>query len=208
MAASFGDMVTSIVNESRRSMSSDISNCILDAIAFYETERFFFNEFTQTFSLSSSQATYTSADASFIPQIMDVDTFRITVDSNYRPVLRKQQAEAFRHYDTTTFSQPTAWAYWSQSIIVDPAPDGGYAAEVAGVMRLTSLSASTDSNAWVERGNGYELIKRRAMALLYSTFLRDDANAQRNSQLEAQALDRLRARTTQLHQTGTIEPCL
>jgi hypothetical protein len=46
------------------------------------------------------------------------------------------------------------------------------------------------------------------MSLLYSTYLRDDANAQRNEKLEMQALERLRARTTQLQATSEIEPCL
>ena len=121
MADTLGDLVSEIVDETRRSMSSQISNCILDAIAHYETERFWFNEFSGSFSLSSSQATYTSADASFIPNVMEIDTLRITVDSNYVPVLRKGSAAQFREYSNpNTFAQPTAYAYWGQSIIVVP----------------------------------------------------------------------------------------
>lgn len=209
MADDLGSMVNEIVNESRRSESAAISGFILDAITHYETERFFFNEFTGSFSLSSSQATYTSADASFIPQIMEIDTLRITVSNNYVPVLRKESAARFREYSNPlTTSQPTAYAYWGQSIIVDPAPDGGYAAEVAGVLQLPSLSASTDANAWTQRGNGKELIKQRAKSLLYSELLRDDGNATRAQAREREALQRLRDRTTSLQASGEITGCL
>ena len=209
MADTYGDLVNEIVNESRRSMSTEISNLVLDSIAHYETERFFFNEFSQSFSLSSSQATYTSADASFIPRIMEVDTFRITVDSNYVPVLRKETLEVFHNYDNPSiFAQPTAWAYWGQSILVDPAPDSGYAAEVSGVLQLASLSASTDANAWTQRGNGKELIKQRAKSLLYSEYLRDDANAARAAARERDAYDVLKKRTARLQGTSEIAPWL
>jgi hypothetical protein len=209
MPDDFGTMVADIVNETRRSMSAEISNCILDAIDHYQTERFFFNEFSGSFSLSSSQSAYTSADASFIPHIMEIDTLRITVDSNYVPVLRKGSAAQFREYSNpNTFSQPTAYAYWGQSIIVDPAPDGGYAAEVHGVLQLASLSASTDANAWTQRGNGRELIKQRAKSILYSEYLRDDQNATRAAAREREALQRLRDRTNSVQASGEVTPCL
>lgn len=209
MADTLGDLIDEIVSETRRSMSTEISNLIRDAIAHYEPERFFFNEFSQSFSLSASQATYTSADASFIPRIMEIDTFRITVDANYVPVLRKESIEVFHNYSNPSiFAQPTAWAYWGQSIIVDPAPDGGYAAEVSGVLQLASLSVTTDANAWTQRGNGKELIKQRAKSLLYSEYLRDDANAARAATRERDAYDALKKRTSRLQATGTLTPCL
>lgn len=209
MADDFGSLVAEIVDETRRSMSTQIANCILDAITHYETERLFFNQFSGTFSLSSSQSAYTSADASFIPNIMEIDTLRITVDSNYVPVLRKGSAAQFREYSNpNTFSQPTAYAYWGQSIIVDPAPDGGYAAEVHGVLQLPRLSLSTDSNAWTQRGNGKELVKQRAKSIIYSEYLRDDQNATRAAAREREALQRLRDRTNSVQASGEITPCL
>lgn len=209
MADTFGELVTEIVDESRRSMSSQIATCILDAIAHYEPERFWFNESTNTFSLSSSQAVYTSADASFIPRIMQIDNFKIRVGSNDIPVLRKHHWTEFDQYNSPdVFSQPTAWGYWGQSIRVDPAADGGYLATVTGVLQLPSLSLSTDTNAWTQRGNGKELIKRRAMALLYATYLRDDANALRCTALEQQTFERLMQRSERLHATNEITPCL
>ena len=209
MADTYGELISEIVDETRRSMSTQIANCVLDAIAHYQTERFWFNEFSQTFSLSSSQAAYTSVDASFIPNIMEIDTLRITVSSNYIPVLRKQSAALFREYSNpNTFSQPTAYAYWGQTIYVNPAPGAGYAAEVSGVLQLPSLSLSTDVNAWTQRGNGKELIKQRAKSVLYSEYLRDDTNATRAAAREQQALQRLRDRTNSLQASSEVVPCL
>jgi hypothetical protein len=209
VADTYGAMVDSIVNESRRSMSSDIANCILDAIATYETERFWFNETRDTtFSLSASQAVYTSADHTMIPRFMQIDRFEVTRSANDKFKLPPKSYTWIQEWNESNSSaEPFAYAYWGQSFHLTQ-PNGGYEVRVSGVVQLASLSTSTDTNAWVQRGNGYELIKRRAMSLLYSTYLRDDANAQRNEKLEMQALERLRARTTQLQATSEIEPCL
>jgi hypothetical protein len=210
MSSTFGEMVSSILNETRRiSMSDDVSNCILDAISNYETERFWFNETRDTtFSLSTSQAVYTSADHSMIPRLMQIDRFEVTRSANDKFKLRPKTYEYVQEWNESNSSaEPFAYSYWGQALHLTQ-PNNGYEVRISGIVQLASLSASTDSNAWVERGNGYELIKRRAMALLYATYLRDDANAQRNEKLEIQALDRLRARTTQLQASGEIEPCL
>jgi hypothetical protein len=209
MADDFGSMVTEIVDETRRSMSTTIEGLILDAIAHYETERLWFNLTNDTtFSLSSSQATYTSADSSMIPRFMDIDRFEVTIDTNYTPMIDKKSYNWIRDYnDTNANSEPRYWTYWGQAFHVN-LPDGGYTARVSGIVRLTSLSASTDSNAWVQRGNGKELIKQRAKSLLYSEYLRDDLNATRAQARETQALQKLNLRTSKLLATGEIEPSL
>jgi hypothetical protein len=209
MADDFGTMVNEIVDESRRSMSTTIEGLIQDAIVHYEMDRFWFNLTNDTtFSLSASQATYTSADSSMIPMLMEVDRFEVTIDTNYTPMLDKKSYNWIRDYnDTNVNSEPRYWTYWGQAFHVN-LPDGGYTARVSGLVRLASLSASTDSNAWVQRGNGKELIKQRAKSLLYSEYLRDDINATRAAARENQALQKLNLRTSKLLATGEIEPCL
>jgi hypothetical protein len=209
MADTFGDLVSEVVNETRRSMSDVISNLVLDAISFYEPERFFFNEFTSTFSTSSSQDTYTSADASFIPHIMEFDTLRLTVSANDTPTLSKwtwAQMEDLNYGNST--GQPFAYAYWGQQIRFYPVPDDGYEIRFSGVVTDTSLSLSTDVNNWTQRGKGKELIKHRTKSLLYSEYLRDDANAGRAAGREAQELEKLKKRGNRSQGTGEIEPWL
>jgi len=208
MADTFGDMITEIVDETRRSMSSQIATCILDAITNYETERFWFNETrATTFSLSSSQDVYTSIDNSMIPRLMQIDRLDVVISGS------RQKMEPWPYIDIETYNetgstgQPVAYAYYGQSIYMT-LPDGGYEARVSGIVQLASLSATTDSNAWTQRGNGKELIKQSAKARLYSQYLRDDANAQRAAAYESIALMRLRERTTSLQATGEIQPCL
>ncbi len=209
MADTYGDLVNEVVNETRRSMSSTIEGLILDAIAFYESERFFFNEFTQSFSISSSQDSYTSADASFIPRIMEFDTMRLTVSTNDQPTLEKWtwgQMETLNY--PQSFGEPMAYAYWGQQIRFYPVPDGGYEVRFSGVVTDASLSLSTDVNNWTQRGKGKELIKHRTKSLLYSEYLRDDANAGRAAGREMQELDRLKKRGNRSHATSEIEPSL
>jgi hypothetical protein len=210
MTDTFGDLVNSIANASRRfSMSSEIINCIYSAIEEYEPRRFWFNETTDTtFSLSSSQAVYTSADNSMIPRFMEIDRFEVTISSNDKQGLTKRAYTWIAEYnETNSNSQPYYFAYYGQSLHVN-LPDGGYQATVSGLVQLASLSASTDSNAWTQRGNGKELIKQNALARLYSEYLRDDANATRAQAREMRALTRLESRTTSLQASGEIAPCL
>lgn len=209
MPEDFGSLVTEVVNETRRSMSDVISNLILDSIAYYECERFFFNEFTETFSVSSSQDTYTSTDASFIPRIMEFDTMRLTVSSNDKPTLNKwtwAQMEDLNYGNST--GQPFAYAYWGQQIRFYPVPDDGYEVRFSGVVTDTSLSLSTDINNWTQRGKGKDLIKHRTKSLLYSEFLRDDVNAGRAIAREQQEFEKLKKRGNRSHGTGEIEPWL
>lgn len=210
MPDTYGDIVTEIVDESRRSMSSTIERLVLDAITHYETERFYFNLLRdQTFSLSTSQEYYTSADNSMIPRILELDKLTMTVSSNDKRTLEKWSWNYIEDINAeATTGQPFAYAYWGQQIRFYPTPNTGYEVRLAGLLQLPSLSASTDTNAWTQRGNGKELIKQRAKSLLYSEYLRDDTNAARAAAREAQALDRLHARTTQLHATGDVTPCL
>ena len=210
MTDTFGDLVNSIANASRRfSMSAEIVNCIYSAIEEYEPRRFFFNETRDTtFSLSASQAVYTSADHSMIPRFMEIDRFEITRTVNDRFGLQKKAYTWVEEWnETNSSSEPSAYAYYGQTFHVTR-PDGGYAVRVSGIVQLASLSASTDQNAWTERGNGKELIKQNALARLYSEYLRDDQNATRAQAREMRALSRLEQRTTGLQATGTIEPCL
>jgi hypothetical protein len=209
MPDTFGDMVNEIVDETRRSMSTTIEGLIQDAIANYEVERFWFNLTSDTvFSLSSSQATYTSADNSMIPRFMDIDRMEVTISTNYTPDMMKKSYNWIRDYNNTNFnSRPYYFTYWGEAIHTN-LPDGGYTARLSGLVRLPSLSASTDSNAWTQRGTGKELIKQRAKSLLYSEYLRDDANAGRAAGREAQALQKLTLRTAKLLATSTIEPSL
>ncbi|MEK1929847.1 MAG: hypothetical protein AAAC47_08660 [Pararhizobium sp.] len=209
MTDTFGDMVNEIVDETRRSMSTTIESLIQDAIANYETERFWFNLTNDTtFSLSASQATYTSADNSMIPRFMDIDRLEVTISTNYTPYMEKKSYNWIRDYnDTNALSQPCYWTYWGEAIHTN-LPDGGYTVRLSGLTRLASLSVSSDTNAWVQRGSGKELIKQRAKSLLYSEYLRDDANAGRAAGREQQALQKLNLRTAKLLATGTIEPSL
>jgi hypothetical protein len=206
----YGDLVNEVLNETRRaSMSDVVSNLILDSIAYYAPERLWFNLTNDTtFSLSSSQATYTSADSSMIPRFREIDRFEVTVATNDKRALDKKSYNWIADYnETNANSQPYYYTYWGEALHVN-LPDGGYEARLSGVVDLPSLSVSTDSNAWTQRGKGKDLIKHRTKSLLYSEYLRDDLNATRADAREKQELTALKLRTSRLLGTGEITPCL
>ena len=209
MADTLGDLVSEVVNETRRSMSDVITNLVFDSIAYYAPERFWFNLTDDTtFSLSSSQATYTSLDSSMIPRMREIDRFEVTISTNDKQALDKKSYNFIKDYnETNSNGRPYYFAYWGEALHVN-LPDGGYEARLSGLVDLPSMSVSTDANAWTQRGKGKDLIKNRTKSLLYSEYLRDDDNAGRAAGREQQELTALKLRTSRLLGTSEIEPCL
>jgi hypothetical protein len=143
-----------------------------------------------------------------IPRFMQIDRFEVTRSAKDKYKLRPKPYTWIEEYnETNSNSEPVAYSYWGQSLHVT-LPDGGYEARLSGIVQLASLSASTDTNAWVQRGNGKTLIKYDALARLYAEYLRDDENATRAARMATAALMRLESRTTSLQASGEIEPCL
>jgi len=82
----YGTMQDRIAREIGRSdLTTQIRDAIQTAIRYYERKRFYFNEFQASFSASSSQEYYDSADLSQIPNLVEIDSLTVDVNtSTYR----------------------------------------------------------------------------------------------------------------------------
>jgi len=206
---SYLDMITRIGDESLRSdMTNQIKLCIQDAIAHYEVERFWFNQFRdRTFMTIAGQEFYGGVDQSDIPNILEFDAVTLSIGSTRQPLIKTSYVKIEEwNADASSRGQPTRYAYWGQQIRLYPVPDNAYQVRLSGLFKLPALVADGDQSAWT--GDAEELIRHRAKSILYSQYLRDDANAARAAALEAVARERLSATTTRRLATGEIRPSL
>ena len=207
--ASYLDMINRVGDESLRSdMANQIKLCIQDAIGHYEVERFWFNQFRdRTFMTAAGQEFYGEADQSDIPQVLEFDAVTLTVGSTRWPLAKTGyvQLEDW-NADGSARGQPTHFAYWGRQIRLYPVPDGVYQIRLSGLFKLPTLVADGDANAWTE--DAEELIRHRAKAILYSQYLRDDANAARATALEMAAVVADNRPTARRLSSGEIRPSL
>lgn len=203
------DMITRISDESQRAdMVDQIKLCVQDAIAHYEVERFWFNAFRdRTFTTVAGQEFYGAADQGDIPSVLEFDAVTLAVGTARQPLTKTGYVEIeARNADSSARGQPTHYSYWGQVIRLYPVPDGGYQVRLSGLFKLPTLTADGDQNAWTTEAE--ELVRNRAKSILYSQYLRDDANAARAAALEAAAHERLSATTARRLAAGDIRPSL
>ncbi len=207
--ASYLDMITRIEDESLRTdMTNQIKLCIQDAIAHYEGERFWFNQFRdRTFATVAGQEFYGAADQVDIPSILEFDAITLSVGSTRWRLTKVGYVELEQwNADAATRGQPTHYAYWGQQIRLYPVPDGIHSIRLSGLFKLPPLAGDADENAWTK--DAEDLIRYRAKSVLYSQYLRDDANAARAAALEATAHERLSATTARRLASGQVRPSL
>ena len=207
--ATYLDMINRIGDESLRSdMANQIKLCIQDAIGHYEVERLWFNQFRdRTFATVAGHEFYGELDHSDIPHVLEFDVVTLTVASTRWPLVKSGfvQIEDW-NADASAQGQPTHYAYWGRQIRLYPVPDLTYQIRLSGLFKLPTLVADGDTNAWTE--DAEELIRHRAKAVLYSQYLRDDANAARATALEMVAFERLSATTARRLASSHIRPSL
>ena len=110
---------------SRADLTSQISNAINDAIAMYQTKRFYFNETGpngSTFNTVANQETYTATDDPDIPYMYDVDDVFVTVGvNNYR--VKRIDPTLYRINQMPNFKgQPYQYMFLNQTFSFSPIP--------------------------------------------------------------------------------------
>lgn len=207
--ASYLDMVNRIADETLRSdMTNQIKLCIKEAIAHHEVERYWFNQFRdRTFDTVAGREFYDASDLGDIAGILELDAVTISIGSARWPLTRAGYVELEeRNADGGARGQPTHYAYWGQALRLYPVADGVYPVRLSGLFKLTPLVADDDQNAWSNEAE--DLIRHRAKAILYSQYLRDDANSGRAAALEAAARDRLSVTSARRLAGGDIRASL
>lgn len=154
---------------------SPIKNAIQSAIALWEREPFYFNQLVDTdgFSTVANQEFYTSSDYAALgtnPYIKSIH-YKQNSTSRYDLEVRDWGYLEKISVNTTSYGQPTDWAYFAAKLRFYPIPDAIYSVTINGVQRLSALSAAGDANAWTQ--DGYDLIRCQAKLILAEEVLHD-----------------------------------
>jgi hypothetical protein len=171
--ANFGELRDQIANEiDRDDLNSGIENSIQEAITEYETDRFVFNQKTDT-SITMTVGGLTMA----LPtDHFATKSFKYTQSSNYTPKLKPQTADWIHDCDTNPSysSRPEYYSIEEGAYLVYPRADTAYATSIRYFYKDTLPTADAHTNILIT--NAFNMIKFKAKSLLYYDVLLDPEN--------------------------------
>jgi len=203
--ATAGNLCTTIISDLNRgdvSISDTVLIDIQSSIRDYESQRFYFNEQLLTATLSATDTYALSlfdASGSGVSDIVEVDFMEIVINStrNYKlEELTIADLAALSSNAQGIMGYPTHFAVWNQSIKIYPEANSNYTGRLWAHVKLTPISAFSDSNAWTNDAS--ELIRNAALKRLWGRKFRDYDAAQAAERGEQAALLALQRRTEAL----------
>lgn len=173
----YGDMQTRIADELHRAdlgTNNRLTNAIKSAIKHYDRERWWFTEATTSASLTTSagQATYALPS-----DFKRLDSLKITYAGSKRDVDPMSYAEMESRDDGSAALRGVSrwWSIYAEVLRLYPVPDGIYVQTMSYQKHLATLSATTDTNAWMDEVE--PLIRTKAKEILARGVLRNTALA-------------------------------
>lgn len=153
-------------------LQSPIQNAIQSAIAKWERETFYFNDFrlepilASPFQLVAAQEFYGATDYAPIATLACIKSVRVLQGSQNRFTLTERTSNYLN--DIAVNDQwrglPTDYSYDAQQLRIYPIPDVAYPVGLTGTLRLPALVADNDANAWTQ--DGWDLTKSEAKLIL------------------------------------------
>jgi hypothetical protein len=165
-----GALKTRIADDLARSdLTTQIGDAIGDAIAQYQSTRFYFNETRAvTFALIPGQSLYGAADCASIPLFFQIDDVFITVSGRTYPLVRAD-ADLLEELAGSTLASgdPNSWAWIDQALRVYPVPNAARTIRLVGALKRAAPASDGEiGNVWMTEA--FELIRCHAKGLLYS----------------------------------------
>lgn len=175
--------------------TSPIQNAIQSAIALWEREPFYFNEFYglwfttvpgQEFYQTAGNPGYPSGPQTpsvpFISSMAKIQFVHINPtasDPNRYPLEPRtwQFLDAISVNSQVTSTYPADYAYFAEVVRLYPIPAQASPITVSGIQRFTNLSNPNDANVWTQ--DAYDLIRSQAKLILAQEVLFDDELVQR-----------------------------
>lgn len=188
----------------RTDLTAQIANAVSDAIKFYGSERFWFNQSRNiTFNTVDGQQAYGAADQAIIPSLVKIDDVFFSGATKYP--LGRYSATDFEMLTggSTANGRPCAYTYTDDQIFLYPTPNDVYTMRVYAHYRLPTLNDG-ETNAWTD--DAEELIRSHAKQLLYLDPIEDDQGAARMGVKIPELLAALRSETSARMGTGRIRP--
>ena len=169
---------TELLSPSTGETLSPIQLAILDAVSFWQNERFYFNEYrtSNAFSTVVGQEFYTLSDWADIATIQHIDKLSILISGNrYFMTPRTEQWMEDISINPSWSGKPVDYAYYNYQLRFYPIPNGVYPVNVLGTKQFAALSGNSDTNVWTT--DGEPLIRLTAKQYLYRDTILDDVKA-------------------------------
>lgn len=188
----------------RSNLSTQIDKAINRAIEFYESERFWFNETSGTFSTVASQESYGSADN--VPSTLkEILRLEVTISSNNNPALIPRTFDWIRRMNVgAATGTPSDYAWYQSKIYLSPIPDSIKTITVYYGKNYAAFTADSDTNDFTT--DAEDLIEARARWWVQLRILNNKQKADFAKEEEMEALRALRKKTRILVATNCIEP--
>jgi hypothetical protein len=168
-------------NIARSDLTSQIATAITNAIEYWKTTRFHFNETRSvTFTSVADQAIYTSADSTSIPLMFAIDEIYVTPSGGTTKWLRGKTDFNETHdliLVGASTGEPYRWSWFDRSLYFYPIPDvATYTFRLTGAIeRAAPASDSEADNVWMVEA--YDMIRQHALGLLYKDTIKNMARA-------------------------------
>lgn len=167
----------------RSDFTAEVKRHILAAVRFYERRRWRFNQSSTAIACSAGQS-FVALPGNFLTE----DLFRI--ESQGIDLLRRELPDIVQMRAFSATGIPTHYAIYGAKIELAVIPDSAYSANLYYLKTLSELSADTDTNGWTQ-GLAQDVIAYHAAKLMWANVIRNDAEAVKYAQLEADALSML-----------------
>lgn len=205
--STYADMQSRIADELvRPDLSAQIRLAIKSSIAFYESERFYFNEGRATINTRTGQEYY-----GLPSNFQKADALSVEISTNrWEPVELRAWAWMENQSRYTNYNgTPEYYAIFAGQLRLLPIPDDTYRIELGYAKSLPALVNDDDTNAWCD--DGEEIIRLHAKVDLLANVIRGPEAIQEAlflKQLEGESAQRLRTETSRRLATGYVEPFL
>jgi len=188
-----GDLLARIADDLARSdLSVQIGNAVTDAVTFFMSDRFYWNEIgaiqastpvngvsQQVIHTVKGQYLYTKADLAAIPDLFRIDDIFVTIDQSRAIPMSREDFDLLLELISTVVTQgyPFSYAWGNQGLLFYPIPNNVYPVSILGGIKLAAPTDPADSgNVWISEAFG--LLRAYAKGLLYTHTIRDPETAQ------------------------------
>ena len=185
--ATRGTLITRILSElhlENGSFTSQVENALTSAVAYYQSERFWFSEGTTEFTVATASTITLSSD---LPSAVILDTVE-AVTASGRITLQPETWPDFSSHGTAT-AEPTSFCVQGQLLHLWPTNNQTRTIAVSWSGRYTMTASNSSSCVWTNEAE--ELIRLHIKVDLCENFLLDLPAADRYRGREGSVLDRL-----------------
>lgn len=134
----------------RADLTSMIPYAISDAIKYYQSKRWFFNESREiTFDTANGQEFYDKYDCAYLSTLIKIDYAKVTIDNTLFD-LKRVDPEEHEHNQNQVNGQPFSYSYYAQQMRLYPVPTDAWEVRVAGVMQTPEPVTDEEKyNPWM-----------------------------------------------------------